>query len=135
MKTLKAAFADVMVIIGEKVIPVIVKVVSWFEKHSGVTKLLAAAVGGVLVVAIGAYTVSMISAAVATIAATWPILLIIVAVAALAAGIVWVATKNHMVPDHLAVHDVIARQGVAVDVERHPCSNHPLRPQRLRVHR
>jgi hypothetical protein len=36
----------------------------------------------------------MIAAAVATIAATWPILLIVAAVAALAAGIVWVATKT-----------------------------------------
>jgi hypothetical protein len=94
MKTLKATFADIMVMIGEKVIPVIQRVVTWFEKHSEVTKIVAAAIGGVLVVAIGAYTVSMIAAAVATIAATWPILLIVAAVAALAAGIIWVATKT-----------------------------------------
>jgi len=94
LKTLKAAFSDVMVIVGEKVIPVIQNVVTWFGKHAEITKLVAAAIGGVLVVAIGAYTVSMIAAAVATIAATWPILLVVAAVAALAAGIVWVATKT-----------------------------------------
>jgi hypothetical protein len=52
-----------------------------------VTIPLAAAIGGVLLVAIGAYTVSMATAAIATIAATWPLLLVVAAVALVGAGI------------------------------------------------
>lgn len=62
-------------------------VVGWLEKHKGVAQALAVIIGSVLVVAIAAYTVAMIQAAIATIGATWPILLIIAAVAALAFGI------------------------------------------------
>jgi len=101
MEAAKAGIAATAIKIGTALIPYVLKAIEavgkltdWFSKHAEITKLLAAAVGGVLVVAIGAYTVSMIAAAVATIAATWPILLIVAAVAALAAGIVWVATKT-----------------------------------------
>src|SRR5579864_3110717 len=73
-------------------IPSVEHLVGWFQKNTEVTKMVAAAIGGVLLVAVGAYTVSMIGAAAATIAATWPLLAIIAAVALLAAGVVYAYT-------------------------------------------
>ena len=68
------------------------KVVDWFAKHKAVAEGLGIAVGTILVVAIGAYTVSMVAAAIATLAATWPILAIIAAVALVGIGIAELAT-------------------------------------------
>lgn len=72
-------------------------VVGWFSRHKTVALMLAGVVGGALLLAVGAYTVSMISAAAATVAATWPILAVIAAVAAVVAGIVYLATHWHQV--------------------------------------
>lgn len=68
------------------------KLVKWFEKHRTVTVELAAALGGILLVAIGAYTVSMIGAAAATLAALWPVVAVAAAVGALAAGVLYAYT-------------------------------------------
>jgi hypothetical protein len=65
------------------------RVTTWLTDHKEMLIGVAAVIGGALIVAIGAYTVSMASAAVATIAATWPFLLIIAAVFALATGIAY----------------------------------------------
>lgn len=73
--------------IGNFLIPKIQAVVSWMSKHTEAVKIAAIAIGTVLVVAIAAYTVAMVQAAIATIAATWPILLIILAIAAIGVGI------------------------------------------------
>lgn len=73
--------------IGNFLIPKIEHLVGWISKHKDQVKILAIAVGSVLVVALAAYTVAMIKAAGATIAANWEILLIIAAVAAIAVGI------------------------------------------------
>lgn len=96
---LKTQIEDLGVKIGLALIPVLEKaasvtasVVNWFEKHTTVAKILGVAVGTVLVAAISAYTISMASAAVATIAATWPILAIIAAVTAVGVGIFELAT-------------------------------------------
>jgi hypothetical protein len=99
MQGLKAASEDIAKNIGLRLIPMLeaaakvtLSVIQWFEKHRTVAIALGVVVGGALVVAIGAYVVSMAAAAIATIAATWPILAIIAAVALVAVGIVYLAT-------------------------------------------
>jgi TP901 family phage tail tape measure protein len=90
--------------IGLALIPVLQKaatvtmnVVNWFEKHTTEAKILGIAIGSVLVTAIGAYVVAATQAAIATVAATWPILAIIAAIAALGVGIYELATHWHTV--------------------------------------
>jgi hypothetical protein len=63
--------------------------VGYLKSHTETAKMLGAAIAGPLAVAIGAYIVSMVLAAAATIAATWPILAIIAAVALLSAGVIY----------------------------------------------
>ena len=99
MSTLKAQAENLGESFGKRLIPILEKlvtqisqVVTWFEKHKAIAEALGIAISTILVVAIGAYIVSMASAAVATIAATWPILLIIAAVAAVGVGIFELAT-------------------------------------------
>ncbi len=76
----------------EELAVIVGKVVDWLEKHKTVALALGAAIGGVLVVAIGAFTVSMIAAAATALAALWPVLAVVAAVAALAAGVVYAYT-------------------------------------------
>ncbi len=73
--------------LGEFLLPKLVKLFGWMSKHKEVVKTLAIAIGTVLVAAIVIYTASMIDAAIATVAATWPILAIMAAVAAIGVGI------------------------------------------------
>jgi len=73
--------------IGTWLIPKLQETFAWINKNGETVKVLAAIIGGVLVVAIGAWTVALIQAAIANIAATWEIMLIIAAIAALAYGI------------------------------------------------
>lgn len=73
--------------IGNWLIPKLQSAAVWVMANTDLLKKLAIIIGGPLVVAIAAYVVSMASAAVATIAATWEILLIIAAVMAVAYGI------------------------------------------------
>lgn len=73
-------------------IPAIQNAVNWTKSHTEVIKIVAAAIAGPLLLAIGAYTYSMGAAAVATIAATWPILVIIGALMALGVAIYMVYT-------------------------------------------
>jgi TP901 family phage tail tape measure protein len=94
MEKLKATGEDLGVKFGELLIPVITRlgeiiasVTNFFIQHRTAAVALGIVVGGFLVAAVAAYTVSMIAAAAATIAATWPVLAIIAAVALLAAGI------------------------------------------------
>ncbi len=93
-KVLKATLEDLGTRIGNKLIPIaqrlagdVMKLVQWFQKHAAVAEVLAGVIGGVVVAAIGAYAVSMATAAAATIAAAAPVLAIVAGVALLAAGI------------------------------------------------
>jgi len=104
----KRAYEDVTQSLATALLPALaevaditLKVTAYFRDHSGQAKILAGVVGGVLVVAVIAYTVNMIAAAAATIAATWPILAIIAAVALLAAGIFLLVTHFSQVTDFL----------------------------------
>lgn len=87
VKKLGAELQALGVKFGNFLIPKIQSSIDWMSKHKEIVKVVAAAIGGVLVVAIGAYTIAMAQAAIATIAATWEILLIIAVVALVAVGI------------------------------------------------
>lgn len=99
MQTLRTQAENLGVQIGLKLIPFVEKLVgavehavTWLEKHRAIAEALGVAIGSVLVTAIAAYAVAMASAAVATIAATWPILAIIAAVALVGVAIFELAT-------------------------------------------
>jgi TP901 family phage tail tape measure protein len=89
--------------VGTVLIPVIEKAASWFEKHTETAKILGIAIGSILVTAIGAFIVSLITAT-ATIGATEIALApITLAIAALGVGIyelaihwrtIWTDMKN-----------------------------------------
>lgn len=73
--------------LGNWLIPKIQTAITWMSQHKDIVKILAIVIGTVLVVAIIAYTAAMMSAAIATLAATWPILAIIAVIALVAIGI------------------------------------------------
>jgi len=123
----KASLGDMAAKIGEKLVPIIsklvgwlMKAVDWFKHHKAVMIAVAAIVGGIVLTVLAAYVVSMMAAAVATVAATWPILLIIGIIALLVLGVimmwkhfawfrtavkeVWKAIKEYI---HIAWNDVI----------------------------
>lgn len=113
MERLQAAVSNLATRFGEWLIPQLMKVVRWVQrtaewmsKHQTVAKALAGVVGGILLVAIGAYAASMASAAAATLAATWPVLAVVAAVGAIVAGFLW--AYKHVKWFHDAV-DAVAR--------------------------
>lgn len=80
MGRLRETVQTAAISIGQKLLPPVTKFVGFLADHPTTLKVFAGILGGALVVAAAAYTVSMISAAAATVAATWPILAIIAAV-------------------------------------------------------
>jgi phage-related minor tail protein len=98
------AIGDAMDTLGPK----IEQLTNWFKENEDKAKLLAGVLGGVLVIAIGAYTVAMAQAAIATIAATWPILAVIAAVAAVVAAIYLVWTNWDKIWNWIKEHPAIA---------------------------
>ena len=117
LKAAKAQGEDLLKNIGMRLIPVLERmmtvtmgVVTWLEKHKAVAIALGAVIGGAVLAAITAYVAEMAIAvaetltmvvtavipaisfffamAVAVIAATWPILLIIAAIALLVVGVI-----------------------------------------------
>lgn len=83
---LRATFDVLMVKLGNYLIPIIQKVVGYFAAHQGAAKALAITIGGVLVAAI-------VAAGVAFVAATWEVLLVIAALAAIGAAIYFLWTR------------------------------------------
>ena len=73
----------------EKLSPKIEELTKWMTENGDAVKIAAGIIGGIALVAIGAYTVSMAAAAAATIAAAAPILAIIAVIAALVAGVIY----------------------------------------------
>lgn len=63
------------------------RMTEWAKTHEGQMRVLAVVVGTIMVGAMVAYTASAVSAAAATIAATWPVLAAVAAIVALAAGL------------------------------------------------
>lgn len=80
--------------VGEKIQPVIEKFGNFFRKHAEELRgPIAAAIGGVLVVAFGALAVAAGSAAVGVIAATAPLIAIVAVVGTLSAALYLLVTK------------------------------------------
>lgn len=77
---IEMSFKSLMITIGEKLIPIVESMIAFFSAHTEVLKVLGIVVGVFLVGAFTAWAVSVI-------AATWPILLIIAAVAAVVVGV------------------------------------------------
>jgi TP901 family phage tail tape measure protein len=73
--------------LGNFLIPKLQASFEWMKKHTEAMKIIGIVIGSIVLVAIAAYIVAMVQAAIATIAATWPILLIIAAIALIAVGI------------------------------------------------
>lgn len=102
---LQAKFDSLMIELGQKLIPVITAVVGWMEQHQSVVLRVAAAVG-ILMAGLIAYSVTMKVVSVVTkvwAAAQWllnaaldanPISLVVLALVALAAGLVWAYQKS-----------------------------------------
>lgn len=108
VQTLAIRLGTLLLPVVEKVVSAVTSAVNWFDKHRTVAIALAGVIGGVLLTAVAAYTVSMITAAAATVVATWPILAIIAAVAALAAGIIFLWTHWNQVWEWITHHKAYA---------------------------
>lgn len=95
VKALKAQLSNMGITIGMALMPVLIKLaniiseklIPFFQKHTGYAKALGIVLGVTLVAAAVAYTASMVGAAAATIAATWPILAVLGAGALLIIGL------------------------------------------------
>jgi TP901 family phage tail tape measure protein len=87
MSRLKEVVTTAAITIGLKLIPVILAVVTFFEKHKAAAYALAAVIGTVLVAAVVSFTISLWNMAAALWATGIPE--IIIGVAALVAAIVW----------------------------------------------
>jgi hypothetical protein len=66
--------------------------IGWVKEHEDLIKKFAIAIGVIAVFAIGLYILAMLQAAAATIAATWPALLAVVAILLLAAAAIYAYT-------------------------------------------
>jgi TP901 family phage tail tape measure protein len=77
----------------DKLAPKIEQLVNWMTENGDTMKIVAGIIGGIMLVVLAAYTVSMLAAAAATVAAAAPFILIAVLIAALIAGVIY-AYKN-----------------------------------------
>ena len=100
MAALKSETENVFTAIGMKLIPVLLKMIedfkaawNWASKHKDIMIVLAAAIAGPLLVAIGAYIAAMAVAAAETLAAALPFIAIGAAIATLILAIIYL--KNH----------------------------------------
>ncbi len=112
---LKASVSTLAIRLGTALLPafrrvvqIVTDVVAWLGKHTATATALAGFLGGAMLIALAAYTVSMVAAAAATIAATWPILAVIAALTLLVAGFVYAWQKSESFRDVvLKVIDVV----------------------------
>ena len=98
------AIGDAMDRVGPKV----EQLTNWMMEHQGVVKIVAGVLGGVMLVALAAYTAGMLVAASATIAAGAPFIAIGVAIAAVVAAIVYLWTNWDQVWNWIMEHKAIA---------------------------
>jgi len=112
---LKASVSTLAIRLGTALLPafrrvvqIVTEVVAWLGKHTATATALVGFLGGAMLIALAAYTVSMVAAAAATIAATWPILAVIAALTLLVAGFVYAWQKSESFRDVvLKVIDVV----------------------------
>lgn len=122
-ETLNQQFSDIkgsanslMIQLGTLLLPIVKTLMGAFldftrflSDHKAAAIALAVIIGTVLVVAFVAWAAAAWSAAVATIAATWPILLIIAIIGLLVAAILWVINHWHQLGDE--VHKIMSAIG------------------------
>jgi TP901 family phage tail tape measure protein len=89
LEAAKASITAIGTQIGSVLIPIIEKIVGWFAKHKAATIALAAVIGGALLAATVAWTVSLFTAGGALAFIMSPITLVVAAVAALVAGFIY----------------------------------------------
>ena len=96
---MKPAVQAVASWVGDHLVPAVASVIGFFAhlgqelaQHRGVLIAVGAAIGGVLVLALGAWAISATAAAVATIAAMAPVIAIGAAIGLLAAGVIYAYT-------------------------------------------
>ncbi|MBI2764853.1 MAG: hypothetical protein HYX53_02950 [Chloroflexi bacterium] len=87
------AVADLAVAVGERLKPPLMAVLEFVGAHKEILAGVAVVIGGALVAAFVSWAVSATAAAVATVAALAPVIAIGLALALLAAGIIWLV-KN-----------------------------------------
>jgi len=73
----------------DNAVPAVRNLVSWLKGHKDAARDVAIVVGTVLLLAVVLYTAAMINAAVATIAASWPILAVVAAVVIVTAAVMF----------------------------------------------
>lgn len=73
----------------ERLAPKIEQLTHFMQENGETMKIVAGIIGGIVLVVLAAYTAQMIAAAAATVAATWPILAIVAAIALLVAGVIY----------------------------------------------
>jgi TP901 family phage tail tape measure protein len=98
------AIGDAMDRIG----PIVENLTNWMMEHKTVMMIVAGVLGGVMLVALAAYTVGMIAAAAATIAAGAPFVIIGLAIAAMVAAVIYLWTNWDQVWTWIMGHKAIA---------------------------
>ena len=73
----------------EKLTPKIEQLVAWMQENGDTMKIVAGIIGGIMVIALTAYTISMIAAIAATVAAAAPFIAIGVAIGAMVAAAIY----------------------------------------------
>jgi TP901 family phage tail tape measure protein len=104
VKMLKSTYEDFMIMLGQKIIPILQNVVTWMTKHKAIVIGVAAVIGGVLLAATIAWGVSLFTVGGALAFITWPIVTIVGLIALFAAGIIY--TYNHVKIFKTVVDDV-----------------------------
>lgn len=96
LKKVRVEFDVLLIKLGNRLIPVLEKlghlvmdVARYYEKHREQAKFLGVMFGTILVIALGAFTVSMIAAGAAFIGATFPITALAIGIGALAGAFVY----------------------------------------------
>lgn len=85
----RQALQKVSLFISDTVIPKLIELSDWAKDNPGAFQFIAAVIGGIVVAAFVAWTISATSAAIATLGLTWPIVGIIAILVALAGAILW----------------------------------------------
>ena len=104
LEKLTATYADLLTMIGEKIVPVVMSVVTWMTKHKLAAEILAGVIGVGLLTATALWTASLFAAGGALAFVTAPILAIAVGLSALAVGVIY--AYNHFKIFHDIVNDI-----------------------------
>jgi phage-related protein len=100
--------------------PKVEQLTAWMTEHGNVMKIVAAVIGGIMLTVLAAYTISMLSAAAATVAAAAPFIAIGVAIGAMVAAAIYLYKNWNQVftwiMDHKAYAAIILILGSVIIV-------------------